>query len=530
MMFYHRLDNNRSFATTGTLFRSVVHIPNNHNHNHNNHNQKPTTTTTKTTLHISLLVQQQQQQQQQQQGFARCFFSLFYRRYSGAAIVCRVRFFEKEKMSLLATCTSSSSSNGTLSRWTISHARRLLLVNCPRDQPPPPPPPHYQQHYHHHQRYHQHQQRLSVSTLILLRHGQSQWNGTKARFTGWCDVPLTVRGRVEAVAAGQLMRSRGFKASRVCVAFASELQRSHETCELALASMAGHEQHTWSSERIRRDVRLNERHYGAVQGKYKDDMELQERYGEEQIRYWRRSLHGKAPPMDVHHEYYLPSPPAPLTESLWDCQQRVLDCWEDAIAPAMFDEEGLPMPPDERCIIVVAHANTIRSLVAHFDEVPEDLVSKIYVPNSVPILYRFDRTKSKRRPISLKLESAHGQSHARWMLSSENHGAVRDAIQKGGTLTRALFDAIGTLDYTAPTRFEITGAQLEQGVRELMKDSAVMDCVVMGVAKQIARELASTDVIHIKEFERRTKEAYESLTFKHLNDEDIVSETKYGSY
>ena len=102
--------------------------------------------------------------------------------------------------------------------------------------------------------------RRSVSTLILLRHGQSMWNGPNARFTGWCDIPLTVRGRVEAVAAGQLMRSRGFKASKVCVAFASELQRSHETCELALASMAGHEQETWSSERIRRDWRLNERH------------------------------------------------------------------------------------------------------------------------------------------------------------------------------------------------------------------------------------------------------------------------------
>lgn len=74
--------------------------------------------------------------------------------------------------------------------------------------------------------------RRSVSTLILLRHGQSQWNGPDSRFTGWCDIPLTVRGRVEAVAAGQLMRSRGFKARRVCIAFASDLQRSHETCEL----------------------------------------------------------------------------------------------------------------------------------------------------------------------------------------------------------------------------------------------------------------------------------------------------------
>jgi 2,3-bisphosphoglycerate-dependent phosphoglycerate mutase len=367
-----------------------------------------------------------------------------------------------------------------------------------------------------------------VSTLILLRHGQSQWNGPKSRFTGWSDVPLTVRGRVEAVAAGQLMRSRGFKASRVCVAFASELQRSHETCELALASMAGHEQHTWSSERIRRDWRLNERHYGALQGKFKDDPQLKEQYGEETLRYWRRSLHGKAPDMGPFHEHYRP-PPAPLSESLADCQRRVLDCWEDSIAPSLFDEEGLPILPDERTIIVVAHANTIRSLMAHFDDVPEDMVTQLYVPNSVPILYRFDRFKSRRQPISLKLESAHGGSHARWMLSAENHGAVRDAVRKGGTLTRALFDAISEKDFSVPTNLSVTGAELEMGVRALMKDNMVEDCVVIGMAKQIAREIGPNDVIHLSEFERRTKEAYESLTLKNLNEEDVIPK-EYGTY
>ena len=105
---------------------------------------------------------------------------------------------------------------------------------------------------------------ILTSTLVLLRHGQSTWNGHDARFTGWCDVPLTVKGRVEAVAAGQLLRSRGFRAAKVDVAFTSELQRAHETCELALASMAGHEQDTWSPARIRRDARLNERHYALV--------------------------------------------------------------------------------------------------------------------------------------------------------------------------------------------------------------------------------------------------------------------------
>ena len=142
---------------------------------------------------------------------------------------------------------------------------------------------------------------LLESNLFLLRHGQSVWNSEPARFTGWCDVPLTVKGRVEAVSVGQLLRSRGFRAANVDVAFTSELQRAHETCELALASMAGHEQDTWLSERIRRDVRLNERHYGAVQGLYKDDPALRAAYGEEEIRRWRRSMLSRPPPLDETH-------------------------------------------------------------------------------------------------------------------------------------------------------------------------------------------------------------------------------------
>lgn len=364
----------------------------------------------------------------------------------------------------------------------------------------------------------------SVSTLILLRHGQSEWNGPAARFTGWCDIPLTVRGRVEAVAAGQLMRSRGFKAKRVCVAFASELQRSHETCELALASMAGHEQDTWCSDRIRRDWRLNERHYGAVQGLFKNCPELQKQYGVETLRHWRRSMHGKAPPIDETHEYYQP-PPAPLTESLADCQNRILGCWEDSIAPALFEEEGLPIPPDDRTIIVVAHANTLRSLIAHFDQLPDDLVQNLYVPNSVPILYRFNT--ETRQPLSVKLSTAAGDSHARWMLSNENYHAVRDAVSEGGLLTRALFDAMGPCEDS-----KLSGAKLEAGVRELMEDQdkRSIDCVVIGVAKEIARQIAPDDFITFSDFERKTKVAYEELTLKHLNPSDIVVPVDYGAY
>ena len=368
------------------------------------------------------------------------------------------------------------------------------------------------------------QQRRDVSTLVLLRHGQSQWNGPNARFTGWCDVPLTTRGRVEAVQAGSLMRSRGFKASRVCIAFASELQRSHETCELALASMAGQNQHTWSSSRIRRDWRLNERHYGAVQGKFKEDPELIAQYGQETLMNWRRSLRGKPPPMTKDHEYYLP-PPAPLTESLEDCQKRAVECWHDAISPALFEEEGHPYTPDERTILVVAHANTIRSLIAHFDQVPEHRVPRVYVPNSVPILYRFDTTT--RQPLSVKLEAGYGGSHARWMLSAENHQAVRKSVQQGGVLTRALFESFGAdaKDLT------ITGRELENGVRQMIKEqndhssdgAEPIDCVVIGVAKRVARKLNPDDVIGIKEFEKMCQEGVDGLSLRKLNDDDYMT-------
>lgn len=360
----------------------------------------------------------------------------------------------------------------------------------------------------------------NVSTLILLRHGKSEWNGENERFSGWCDVPLTVRGRVEAVIAGQLLRRRGFHAKNVCVAFSSELQRASETCELALASMAGHEQHTWSSSRIRKDWRLNERHYGALQGQYKNDPLLKEKYGEAELLHWRRSMYGRPPAMDVTHEHYQEG--APRTENLQDCQKRVVQCWEDCIAPSLFEEENLPIPPSDRTIIVVAHANTLRTLMAHFDDVPDDQVQDIFVPNSVPILYRF-KTET-RKLISIKLESGYGDSHARWMLSSENHHAINKALSGGGTLTRALFDAI---DHNGDR--EVTGLELEMGLKELRQDNYA-DCVVMGVAEEISRQLGPNERMHYAEFERRTRQACDNLTFKHLNPEDKVVSEEAGWY
>ena len=342
----------------------------------------------------------------------------------------------------------------------------------------------------------------SVSTLILLRHGQSQWNGPDSRFTGWVDVPLTVRGRVEAVAAGQLLRSKGFKASKVDVAFTSELQRAHETCELALASMAGPEQHTWSSERIRKDWRLNERHYGAVQGLYKNDPEIMKKYTPEVVLSWRRSMMAKPPPMDKSHKYWMP-PPAPLTESLLDCQERAMGCFQTRIAPALFDEQGLPTPPDERTVVVVAHSNTIRSLMAAFDKVPEELVPKLHVPNSVPILYRFERLS--RKPVSNKLQAAAGGSHARWLVSAENHRAVRKALQHGGLLTRALFDA-----FDSDGDRKLTAEEINYGLREFNKEEH-LDCVVLALAKKIGREMSPHETISLEDFERRVTQVSEGL-------------------
>ena len=354
----------------------------------------------------------------------------------------------------------------------------------------------------------------SVSTLILLRHGQSQWNGPDARFTGWADVPLTVRGRVQAVAAGQLLRAKGFHASRVDVAFTSQLQRAHETCELALASMAGPDQHTWSSDRIRRDVRLNERHYGAVQGLAKNDPEVLKKYGTEAVLHWRRSMDGKPPPLDETHPYW--SPDAPLTESLADCQQRALDCFHHRIAPALFDEQGLPTPPDQRTVVVVAHSNTIRSLMAAFDNIPAAQVPRLHVPNSVPILYRFDR--ATRRIVSSKLQAAAGGSHARWLLSAENHRAVRQALQPGGLLTRALLDAILQDDRRGGSQALFTAADISRGLDDLLRDEQMSendempaDWVVIALAKKISRELKPGESITRGEFERRAAEAVEAM-------------------
>lgn len=348
--------------------------------------------------------------------------------------------------------------------------------------------------------------RRKACSLILLRHGQSTWNKPNPRFTGWTDVPLTVKGRVEAVGAGQLLRSRGFDAARVDVAFTSELQRAHETCELVLASMAGPDQHTWSSERIRRLQGLNERHYGLVQGLYKNDVNLLKKYGAETVLSWRRSLRERPPPLDESHQQYLP-PPAPTTESLFDCQKRVCQAYQEHIVPALFEEsEGLQHPPNERTVLVVAHSNTLRSLMAYLDNVDDDLVPKLHVPNSVPVLYFFD--PSTRAIVSQRLSSSEGMSsHARWLVSAQNYREVRKVIE-GHQLTRAIFnffdDGEGDL--------ELTAAEIDRGLREFIRFDEDIDCVTIAVAKKVAREMRPNESISREEYENRALAATVGLS------------------
>ena len=229
--------------------------------------------------------------------------------------------------------------------------------------------------------------RRASSRLILLRHGQSEWNGASgfgpARFTGWVDVALTPRGEAEAAAAGALLRSQA-PPMAVDAAFTSELRRAAKTAELCLPGAA-----------VARDARLNERHYGALQGVRKDDPGLlatplahstqtKKPLTASELEKIRRSMREAPPAMSETHPHY--DAKAPPTESLADCQRRVLACFDERVAPAVRGG---------RTVLVAAHANTLRALIAALDGVPDALVPKIFVPNAVPCV-------PSRRPTSFE--------------------------------------------------------------------------------------------------------------------------------
>ncbi|MCD6640540.1 MAG: phosphoglyceromutase [Nocardioides sp.] len=214
-------------------------------------------------------------------------------------------------------------------------------------------------------------------TLVLLRHGESEWNA-KNLFTGWVDVALTDKGRAEAVRGGELMREAGVLPD---VVHTSLQRRAINTACLALDAADRH----WIP--VKRSWRLNERHYGALQGK--DKKQTLEEFGEEQFMLWRRSFDTPPPPLADDSEWSQAADvryadlgeDLPRTECLKDVIARFLPYWEDEIVPDL--QAG-------RTVLVAAHGNSLRALVKHLDQISDDDIAGLNIPTGMPLVYRLD--------------------------------------------------------------------------------------------------------------------------------------------
>ncbi len=214
--------------------------------------------------------------------------------------------------------------------------------------------------------------------LVLLRHGESQWN-KENRFTGWTDVPLTDHGRDQARQAGQLLKAEGFEFD---LAFTSLLKRAIHTLWLALDEL----DQSWIP--VVRNWRLNERHYGALQGLNK--AETAAKYGDEQVHVWRRSYTTPPPPLSAEDERFpgndrryrhLTEDELPLSECLADTVDRFLPFWQETITPNL--KAG-------KQIVIAAHGNSLRALVKHLDGVSDEEIVGLNIPTGAPLVYELD--------------------------------------------------------------------------------------------------------------------------------------------
>jgi 2,3-bisphosphoglycerate-dependent phosphoglycerate mutase len=214
--------------------------------------------------------------------------------------------------------------------------------------------------------------------LVLLRHGESTWN-KENRFTGWTDVDLTDKGRDEAKAAGRLLKAEGYAFD---IVFTSVLTRAIRTANIALDEL----DQLWVP--VQRSWRLNERHYGALQGLNK--AETAAKHGDDQVKIWRRAYAIAPPPLtrdDPRHpsrdRRYEDVPPSelPLTESLKDTVARFLPYWNDAIAPQILAGKQ---------VLIAAHGNSLRALVKYLDNVSDEAIVELNIPTGIPLVYELD--------------------------------------------------------------------------------------------------------------------------------------------
>ena len=219
--------------------------------------------------------------------------------------------------------------------------------------------------------------------LVLLRHGQSEWNKSN-QFTGWIDVDLTDQGRQEALRAGQLLKAEGLMFAQ---AFTSLLKRAIRTLWISLEEL----DQMWLP--VERSWRLNERHYGRLQGLNKK--ETTEKYGEEQVFEWRRSYSTPPPALEPTSNTHPSKDPRyksvdpnllPSSEALLHCKDRVMPYWEQTIVPAI--QSG-------KTVLIAAHGNSLRALVKHLDGISDDEISKLNIPTGIPLLYELDQDLKK---------------------------------------------------------------------------------------------------------------------------------------
>ena len=214
--------------------------------------------------------------------------------------------------------------------------------------------------------------------LVLVRHGQSMWN-LENKFTGWTDVRLSENGIREAKDAGKVLKEKGFTFD---VAFTSVLKRAEDTLKYILEELDE------ENIPIFRNWRLNERHYGALQGLNKQD--TRDKYGDEQVLIWRRSADVRPPALDEDDKRYpgndlkyadLRKDELPKTENLLDTISRVLVYWNESIKPVVLDNKK---------VIIVAHGNSLRGLVKYLDDLSDDEVMKLEIETGNPICYELD--------------------------------------------------------------------------------------------------------------------------------------------